>query len=100
MKERIFLSEDYDLIKIILVRTKSELAIVKHFMEEVYLTAEQIKKKTGLPEPTVYRNLKRLEDGGIIHSVGAVKPTKTHGGPPTKIWKMTGVRKKWQENAI
>jgi len=69
---------------------------VLHFMEEIYTTAPMIMENTRIPEATVYRALKTLRERGVVYPVGSIKKPDSKGGPSVKIWKIHGVKKKWE----
>ena len=48
-------------------------------------SAKELMRKTGLPEATVYRALKRLREQGLIHEVDRISP-KRRGGSRTRIY--------------
>lgn len=49
--------------------TKHKQAILKSFEKHHLLSAGELEKETSADPSTIYRNLKRLEDDGVLRSV-------------------------------
>ena len=68
-----------------LLRIPSYHLVITALLSLGRASAKELRRKTGLPEPTIYRALKRLREQGLIHEVDRISP-KRRGGPRTRIY--------------
>lgn len=68
-----------------LLRIPSYRLVITTLLSLGRASAKELKRRTGLPEATIYRTLKRLRERGLIHEVDRISP-KRRGGPRTRIY--------------
>jgi len=71
-----------------LIDSKATAKALNYFCEYERGTAKDIIQKTGLPEASVYRALKKLENAEVIATSGVLPRKKVKGGPRETVWKL------------